>query len=152
MKRKNILLAAVIIAAVFGFRGVFPDTANNIKAAIAGVFSRDIDYKEVFFDLGNAVPAFLGGKEKEIEYKHWSDISLAYSMTIHKSQGSEYDSVIIALPSSATNMWQRNLLYTAITRAKKHVTIVCQPDAIECAAQNTKTTNRRTTLKELLCA
>ncbi|MBR5490553.1 MAG: M23 family metallopeptidase [Oscillospiraceae bacterium] len=68
MKRKNILLAAVIIAAVFGFRGLFPDTANNIKAAIAGVFSRDIDYKEVFSDLGNAVPAFLGREEKEEDY------------------------------------------------------------------------------------
>lgn len=94
----------------------------------------------------------LGGVEKEIEATHWQDISLAYAMTIHKSQGSEYDSVIIALPSSATNMWLRNLLYTAITRAKKHVTIVCQPDAIEISAQNTKTSDRRTTLKELLCA
>lgn len=94
----------------------------------------------------------LGGVEKEIESTHWQDISLAYAMTIHKSQGSEYDSVIIALPSSATNMWLRNLLYTAITRAKKHVTIVCQPDAIEVSAQNTKTSDRRTTLKELLCA
>lgn len=94
----------------------------------------------------------LGGIEKEIEATNWQDISLAYAMTIHKSQGSEYDSVIIALPSSATNMWLRNLLYTAITRAKRHVTIVCQPDAIEVAAQNTKTSDRRTTLKELLCA
>lgn len=93
----------------------------------------------------------LGGIEKEIESKNWQDISLAYAMTIHKSQGSEYDSVIIAMPSSATNMWLRNLLYTAITRAKKHVVIVCLPDAIEVAAQNTKTSDRRTTLKELLC-
>ncbi|MBQ8806238.1 MAG: AAA family ATPase [Bacteroidaceae bacterium] len=103
-------------------------------------------------EVGGIITVDLGGVEKEIEATNWSDISLAYAMTIHKSQGSEYDSVIIALPSSATNMWLRNLLYTAITRAKKHVTIVCQPDAIEVAAQNTKTSDRRTTLKELLCA
>ena len=117
-----------------------------------GYVNGDVGVIENVDESAGIITVSLGGKEKEIEYKHWSDISLAYSMTIHKSQGSEYDSVIIALPSSATNMWQRNLLYTAITRAKKHVTIVCQPDAIECAAQNTKTTNRRTTLKELLCA
>lgn len=93
----------------------------------------------------------IGGEEKEIPRKNARDISLAYAMTIHKSQGSEYDSVIIVLPSSSPNMWQRNLLYTAVTRAKKHVTIVCQADTIEHAVQNTKSIERRTALQELLC-
>ena len=93
----------------------------------------------------------LCGEEKQISRKNAHDISLAYAMTIHKSQGSEYDSVIIALPSATPSMWQRNLLYTAVTRAKRNVTIVCQADAIEYAVQNTKTLERRTALQELLC-
>jgi exodeoxyribonuclease V alpha subunit len=117
-----------------------------------GYVNGDVGTITAIDEAAGLITVSLGGVEKEVEAIHWQDISLAYSMTIHKSQGSEYDSVIIALPSSATNMWQRNLLYTAITRAKKHVTIVCQPDAIEFSAQNTKTTDRRTTLKELLCA
>ena len=117
-----------------------------------GYVNGDVGTITAIDEAAGLITVSLGGVEKEVEAIHWQDISLAYSMTIHKSQGSEYDSVIIALPSSATSMWQRNLLYTAITRAKKHVTIVCQPDAIECSAQNTKTTDRRTTLKELLCA
>lgn len=98
------------------------------------------------------ITVLLGGEEKVIEQSNFKDIALAYAMTIHKSQGSEYDSVIVVLPASAPNMWLRNLLYTAVTRAKKHVVIVCQPDAIEYAVKNTKTADRRTTLKELLCS
>lgn len=93
----------------------------------------------------------LGGNSKTIEKANFKDVALAYSMTIHKSQGSEYDSVVVVLPSHSYSMLTRNLLYTAVTRAKKHVTIVCQEDAIEQAVQNTRAAERRTTLKELLC-
>lgn len=58
------------------------------------------------------------------------DVELAYACTVHKSQGSEYDTVIIALPATPSVMLKRNLLYTAITRAKKRVIIITQKGCI----------------------
>ncbi len=92
----------------------------------------------------------LGNEEKTVCREDYVDISLAYAMTIHKSQGSEYDNVIVVLPSSAPNMLARNLLYTAVTRAKKHVTIIGREDAIRNSVRNIRNQERRTTLKDLL--
>ena len=60
-------------------------------------------------------------------------LELAYAMTIHKSQGSEYDTVIIPMMASYFIMLRRNLIYTAITRAKKKVIIVGQKKALYMA-------------------
>lgn len=74
-----------------------------------------------------------------------NQLSLAYSMSIHKSQGSEYDAVIIALLNQHAKMLQKNLIYTGITRAKKECTIIYQPNALAKAC-NTKADANRTTL------
>ena len=58
-------------------------------------------------------------------------LSLAYAITVHKAQGSEYDMVILPLVKSFGVMLTRNLLYTAISRARKHVVLVGDPDALE---------------------
>lgn len=71
------------------------------------------------------------------------DFQLAYACTIHKSQGSEYDTIIICLPKEADGMIKRNLLYTAVTRAKKKVYILTQNGCIQSAVTRT-TTNIRT--------
>ena len=93
----------------------------------------------------------FGDEERVIEHANYKDVSLAYAMTIHKSQGSEYDSVIVVLPSRAPGMLARNLLYTAVTRAKKHITLVISDEAtIRKAVRNTRNACRRTTLKDLL--
>ena len=92
----------------------------------------------------------LGNEDKTIARSDFKDVSLAYAMTIHKSQGSEYDSVIVVLPPSAPHMMARNLLYTAVTRGKKHVTIIARSEDIKYAVGNVRNTERRTTLKELL--
>lgn len=94
----------------------------------------------------------LGSEDKIIERNDFKDVSLAYAMTIHKSQGSEYDSVIIVLPPSAPHMMARNLLYTAVTRGKKHVTLIARSEDIKFAVSNVRNTDRRTTLKTLLCS
>lgn len=99
----------------------------------------------------NSITVRLGNEDKVISRKDFKDISLAYAMTIHKSQGSEYDSVIVALPPSAPHMMARNLLYTAVTRGKKHVTLLAKDGDIERAVNNISNSVRRTTLKELLC-
>lgn len=79
----------------------------------------------------------------------WSDLDelvLAYAISIHKSQGSEYPAVIIPLLSQHYIMLQRNLLYTAITRAKRLVVLVGSKRAIAIAIKNAKVQHRYTNL------
>ncbi len=78
--------------------------------------------------------------------------ALAYAMSIHKSQGSEYPVVVLPLLTQHYVMLQRNLLYTAITRAKKMVIIVGTRKAIAIAVGNDKVTARWSALKERLRA
>lgn len=78
------------------------------------------------------------------------NVELAYATTIHKSQGSEYDIVVIVMTSSAYIMLQRNLLYTSVTRAKEKCIIVGDRRAIETAVSAWKMKPRWTRLKERL--
>lgn len=64
-----------------------------------------------------------------------SRLRLAYTITIHKAQRSEYDTVVLPLSKSFVSMLHRNLLYTAISRAKRRVVIVGDPDALATALQ-----------------
>lgn len=75
-----------------------------------------------------------------------TNITLAYSITIHKSQGSEYKSVIMPMLKSFYIMLKKNLLYTAVTRAKNKVIIVGQPQAIFIAVNKTEADKRNTQL------
>lgn len=78
------------------------------------------------------------------------NLKLAYAMTVHRCQGSEYDTVIIPMVKSQGNMLQRNLLYTAITRAKKRVWILGEETAIQLAVKNNKVINRNTILSKAI--
>ena len=76
------------------------------------------------------------------------ELELAYAITIHKSQGSEYPAVVIPLLTGPRQLFHRNLLYTAITRAKKCVTIVGNDRTFQEMIQNTNEQNRNTSLDE----
>lgn len=82
--------------------------------------------------------------------KSFDDVSLAYAITIHKSQGSEFPLVIIALPKYPKGMLQRNLIFTAITRAKEKVIILSEKDALETAIRKTDIIQRNTGLLQKL--
>lgn len=90
------------------------------------------------------------GDDKEIVLtkSNLEDIAPAYALTVHKSQGSEFSSVIVVLPAEPLCMLQKNLLYTAITRAKEEVFVIAQGDSYEKAVKNTKMIQRKTDLKE----
>ena len=90
--------------------------------------------------------------ERRIKYKldELDELNLAYAMTIHKSQGSEFPIVVLPLSCSYGTMLQRNLLYTAITRAKKALVIVGEKEAISLAINNNKSEKRNTKLKDRL--
>ncbi len=79
-----------------------------------------------------------------------NDLSFAYSYTIHKSQGSENDIVIIYLPDEMSHMMTNALLYTAVTRAKEKIIIIYTGDALNKCIHNTKDVERNTRLKEFL--
>ena len=78
------------------------------------------------------------------------ELQLAYAMSVHKSQGSEYAMVILALVPAHYIMLQRNLLYTAVTRAKKKVLLVGTKAALQTAVANDKTRRRYSLLAERL--
>ena len=86
---------------------------------------------------------FVGYNDETIH-----ELDLCYATTIHKSQGSEYDTVVIVLMPSAYGMLQRNLLYTAVTRAKKRCIIVGDWQSVRDAVSQWKTKPRHTGLKE----
>ena len=87
--------------------------------------------------------------EVTYERKDWNQITLAYCTSIHKSQGSEFPIVILPLVKQFQRMLQRNLIYTAITRAKQSLVLIGDPDAFVMAIQNV-TEHRDTQLFEFL--
>lgn len=86
----------------------------------------------------------------EYEFNELDELVLAYAITIHKSQGSEYAAVVIPIFMQHFMLLQRNLLYTAITRAKKLCIFIGQPKAIAMAIKNNKGIERKTFLQEFL--
>ncbi len=86
----------------------------------------------------------------EYDILELDELGLAYAISVHKSQGSEYESVIIAMTNAHYPLLQRNLLYTAITRGKNLVIIVGSSKAFETAFNNNKTNLRFSGLKEKL--
>ncbi|MDP3889088.1 MAG: ATP-dependent RecD-like DNA helicase [bacterium] len=86
----------------------------------------------------------------EYDFSELDELALAYAISIHKSQGSEYAAVIIPIFMQHFMLLQRNLIYTAITRAKKLCIFIGQPQAIALAIKNNKGSERTTFLKEFL--
>jgi exodeoxyribonuclease V alpha subunit len=81
------------------------------------------------------------------EFSELDQIEHSYSITIHKSQGSEFDVVIMCLPQAAPMLLTRNLLYTGITRAKELLIVLGTNNVINFMIQNTETKKRNTGLE-----
>ena len=84
------------------------------------------------------------------DYGELDELILAYAISVHKSQGSEYPAIILPLYSTHYIMLQRNLLYTALTRAKALVVIIGMPKALAIAVKNNQVVERYTGLREAL--
>ena len=86
----------------------------------------------------------------DYEKSELNELQLAYAMSVHKSQGSEYPVVILPLTPGHRIMLQRNLLYTAVTRAKRQVILLGSKAALNTAVENDRTRKRYTLLAERL--
>lgn len=93
---------------------------------------------------------FDGGRIVELNSRDAQNLELAYAMTVHKAQGSEYKAVVISQCWEDYMMLSRSLLYTAVTRAKESVTIVGEDRAIRAALRNVDTKVRNTRLRLLI--
>ena len=116
-----------------------------------GVFNGDIGNIELIdFQTGEMVVDFEDGRRCLYPRTEVSQLSLAYAITIHKSQGSEFDVIIIPAIAGPAMILTRNLIYTAVTRAKKMVVIVGEQKNLKRMVSNNYTVQRFTLLKELL--
>lgn len=117
-----------------------------------GVYNGDIGEitKINSIDLTCVVRFFSDKREVEYQRDQISELELAYAITIHKSQGSEFDCVIIPLVSQHYKMLFRNLIYTGLTRAKKLAVFVGTRQALTMAIRNMDTATRQTALPLLL--
>jgi exodeoxyribonuclease V alpha subunit len=114
------------------------------------VFNGDIGLVHEVNPSQNQVLVDYDGRLVEYDILELDELALAYTISVHKSQGSEYSAVIVALTTAHFPLLQRNLLYTAMTRGKHLVIIVGSSRALEIAMNNNKTALRLTTLKERL--
>lgn len=116
-----------------------------------GIFNGDTGIiEEINFFAETLTVCFDEGRMVEYPFKLLEELELAYAITIHKSQGSEYPAVVIPLFQGPRMLMNRNLLYTAVTRAKKCVTIVGDDEAFYAMIQNASQLKRYSGLKERL--
>ena len=108
-----------------------------------GIFNGDMGIIRQINDFAEQmIIEFDEGRMVEYPYKLLDELELAYAITIHKSQGSEYPAVVIPLLSGPMMLMNRNLLYTAATRARKCVTLVGNEVTFQQMIQNTSQQKR----------
>ncbi len=114
------------------------------------LFNGDIGSITAVHAEASTLDADFDGTSHHFTRGEFGDLALAYAISIHKSQGSEYPVVIVPLLKAHFMMLQRNLLYTAITRGRKNVFIVGEPAAYAMAVRNSESKQRITHLREKL--
>lgn len=119
------------------------DYAKNIFNGDIG-FIQTIDYREQYLDIE------FDDRTLRFSFEELDRLSLAYAISIHKSQGSEYRAVIVVITQEHLPMAQRHLIYTAVTRGKEHVFLVAEPSALQSAILSDENNRRWQKLAELL--
>ena len=126
---------------------------NNQKSGITngevGTIVKMIEYRDKYGDLNRKI--IVKFEDKYIIYENdFENLELAYAITIHKSQGSEWAAVMVVLNKQHKSMIDRNLFYTGITRSKKMSIVISDSDTISYGVHNTRSVRRTTGLQERL--
>jgi exodeoxyribonuclease V alpha subunit len=116
------------------------------------VFNGDIGQVARIDPENREVVVRFEGRDVIYGFGEMDELSLAYAITIHKSQGSEFPAVIIPVATQQYMLLQRNLIYTGVTRGKKLVTLIGQKKALAMAVKNNRTENRYSALLPRLTA
>jgi len=114
------------------------------------IFNGDLGYIKHVMPTAKKIQADFDGRTISFEGEDFEQLTLAYACTVHKSQGSEYKSVAVVLDSSHSIMLQRNLLYTAVTRAKENIWVLASPGSLDTAVRNNREKHRWTALSEFI--
>ncbi|SCY42022.1 exodeoxyribonuclease V alpha subunit [Pseudobutyrivibrio sp. AR14] len=114
-----------------------------------GVFNGDVGIIKDINEWGKTVTVeFEEGRKVVYPFASLDELELAYAITVHKSQGSEYPAVVMPIVDGPKMLMNRNILYTAITRAKKCVTMVGDADVFYSMVDNTSQAKRYSGLKD----
>lgn len=115
-----------------------------------GVFNGDIGIVVRVNSRAGTVSVKFDDKLVEYDRESVRDLELAYATTVHKSQGNEFEAVIMPMFRGAPQLYYRNLLYTGVTRAKKLLILVGTQSTIETMVNNNKRTKRYSGLRVFL--
>jgi exodeoxyribonuclease V alpha subunit len=118
-------------------------TVNNYDK---DVFNGDIGQVTQVDPDNGVVVVDIEGRSVTYEFGELDEVALAYTATVHKSQGSEYPAVVMPLSTQHYPMLERNLLYTGVTRGKQLVVLIGQPRALGLAVRTVKSLRRLTNL------
>lgn len=117
-----------------------------------GVFNGDLGIiRDLNLFTETLTVEFDEGKMVEYSFKQLEELELAYAITIHKSQGSEYPAVLIPIHSGPRMLMTRNLIYTAVTRARTCVCLVGLPEMFQFMVDNQVEQQRYSGLKDQIC-
>ena len=120
-------------------------------------YNRDVFYGDIgrireIRQTDQEVAIDFGGRTVPYDFSDLDEIVLAYAISVHKSQGSEFRAIVMPVTTQHYVMLQRNLIYTAITRARELVVMVGSRKAMEMAVENNAVAERFTTLDTRLSA
>ena len=112
-----------------------------------GVFNGDIGILKVIDKVDNTITVQFDDKQALYTLESVRELELAYAMTVHKSQGSEFNAVVMPVISVPENLAYRNLFYTALTRAKKLIVLIGNEQTVNAMVKNDKKSRRYSALK-----
>lgn len=115
-----------------------------------GIFNGDIGIIKSIDRKSKSFKIAFYDKIARLSFEAAMDLDFAYAVTVHKSQGNEFDAVIIPMFPGPPQLYYRNLLYTAVTRAKKALILVGDPRTVEMMVNNNRQTKRYSALKTFL--
>ncbi len=115
-----------------------------------GIFNGDIGIIDRIDRKAKIIKINFYDKTAAMSFEAAGELDFAYAITVHKSQGNEFDAVVMPMFPGPSQLYYRNLLYTAVTRAKKTLVLVGNPATVEQMVNNNRRTKRYTALREFL--